>query len=123
MKVLVWTSFSILPNLILLKQGPSTEINVGALIRYSIREESKYTGFLKETALFFGVFSRTGDALIPTVMFEVANYSVGFSYDINTSDLKDATGGNGGVEISLRFINPNPFKYGKGSRFQHRSLM
>jgi len=116
------TDFSILPSILYLIQGPLQEFNAGLLARYSIREESRYTGLLKETAIFFGCFYRAGDAVIPTFMFEFANYALGISYDINISGLKDATSGQGGLEISLRFINPNPFKYGKGSRYQHRSL-
>jgi len=116
------TSLSILPYILLLRQGPLSETNIGGLIRYSIREESKYTGFLKETAVFVGSYVRIGDAVIPTIMFEMANYAIGLSYDINTSGLSEASNGNGGLEISFRFINPNPFKYGKGTGYQHRSL-
>jgi len=117
------TPLALVPNVILMRQGPSTEVNVGALVRYSIREESKYTGFLKETAFYFGVYSRLGDALIPTVIFELTSYSLGISYDIVNSDLQEAAGGKGGIEISFSFISPNPFKYGKGTRYRRRSLL
>jgi len=116
------TPLSVLPNFIMMIQGPSTVVNLGGLIRYSIREESKYTGLLKETAILFGMYSRLGDAIIPTLMLEVTNYALVFSYDLNTSGLKEATNGNGGLEVSFRFINPNPFKYGKGTRYKKRSL-
>jgi type IX secretion system PorP/SprF family membrane protein len=117
------TPLALVPNVILMRQGPSTEVNVGGLVRYSIREESKYTGFLKETAFYFGAYSRLGDALIPTVVFELTSYSLGISYDIVNSDLQEAAGGKGGIEISFSFINPNPFKYGKGTRYRRRSLI
>ena len=117
------TPFAFVPNFLMLRQGPSTEVNLGALIRYSIREESKYTGILKETAIYFGAYSRLGDAIIPTILMEVSSFSVGISYDIINSDLKEAAGGKGGIEISLSFINPNPYKYGQGSRYLRRSLM
>jgi len=116
------TTLAVVPNFVMMLQGPSTEVNVGALIRHSIREESKYTGFLKETAVYFGVYSRLGDAVIPTVMFEMTRYALGISYDIVSSDLQEAAGGKGGIEVSFTFINPNPFKYGKGTRYQRRSL-
>ena len=117
------TPLAFVPNFVMLRQGPSTEVNLGALIRYSIREESKYTGILKETAIYFGAYSRLGDAIIPTILMEVSSFSVGISYDIINSDLKEAAGGKGGIEISLSFINPNPYKYGQGSRYLRRSLM
>ena len=56
-------------------------------------------------------------------MFEYANYSIGVSYDINTSNLTDATDGKGGVELSFRYITPNPYKSGRGSKYIHRSLL
>jgi len=61
-----------------------------------------------------------GDALIPTLILEIASYSVGFSYDLNISALKAATKGKGGFEISLRYINRNSSKTGK---YRHRSLI
>ena len=116
------SSLSLIPSIIYMQQGPLKEINAGMLVRYSIKEETKYTGLLKETAFFFGAFYRFGDAIVPTVMFEIANYAIGLSYDINISGLKAASKGQGGFEISLRFINPNPFKYGAGGKYRRRSL-
>ena len=43
------------------------------------------------------------------MQLEFANYAMGMSYDVNTSGLIYATSGKGGFEISLRWINPNPF--------------
>ncbi|HHZ65649.1 MAG TPA: type IX secretion system membrane protein PorP/SprF [Flavobacteriales bacterium] len=116
------SSFSLIPSIIYMQQGPLKEINAGMLIRYAIKEETKYTGLLKETAFFFGAYYRFGDAVVPTILFEIANYAIGLSYDINVSGLKEASNGQGGFEISLRYINPNPFKYGAGSKYRRRSL-
>ncbi|MFH1319390.1 MAG: type IX secretion system membrane protein PorP/SprF, partial [Bacteroidota bacterium] len=99
-----------------LMQGPSTEIDLGCMVRYTLREESRYTGLLKETAILIGGYFRVGDAVIPSVMFEIANFAIGVSYDVNISGLKSVSTGRGGAEISLRYINPNPFRYGKGTR-------
>jgi type IX secretion system PorP/SprF family membrane protein len=111
------------PSLLYMQQGPLKEVNAGGLFRYMIVEESKYTGFLKETALYLGAFYRVGDAIVPTFMFEYANYALGISYDFNTSGLTEATDGKGGMEISFRYLSPNPFKYGRGSRYRHRGLL
>ena len=83
------------------------------MVRYRIKEGSKYTGFIKESAISFGGYYRAGDALIPAFMLEIANFAVGISYDINVSGLKVATGSKGGIEISLRYLNPNSFKRDK----------
>ena len=114
------TNLAFAPSVLFLRQGPLGEINVGGLIRYTLREESRHTGLLKEKALYLGSYYRVGDALIPTLILEIASYSVGLSYDLNLSALKAATKGQGGFEISLRYIAPNSSKSGK---YRHKSLI
>ena len=108
------TTLAIIPSFLLYKQKSQQEIIVGGLIRYALSEESKYTGFVKESAIFLGGHYRLGDAFIPSVYFEISSFSIGVSYDITLSELQTVTGASGGVEISLRFINPNPFKNKSG---------
>ena len=112
-------NFSLLPSILYLDQGPASELNFGTMIRYRLKEESRYTGYIKETALSLGGYYRNGDSFIPSVLLEVANFAVGISYDINVSGLTTASNGRGGVEISLRYVNPNPLKRGasKGPSF------
>jgi type IX secretion system PorP/SprF family membrane protein len=100
---------SLAPSFLFMQQGSLQNIVVGTLIRYKLIEESKYTGFIKGAAISFGGHYRTGDAFIPSVQLEIAQYAIGISYDINTSNLKNASYGKGGIEFSLRFYNPNPF--------------
>jgi type IX secretion system PorP/SprF family membrane protein len=114
------TNLAFAPSVLYLRQGPLSEINVGGLIRYTLREESRHTGLLKEKALYLGSYYRVGDAVIPTLILEIASYSVGFSYDLNLSALKAATKGQGGFEISLRYIAPNSSNSGK---YRHKSLI
>lgn len=113
------SNVSFRPSYIYQKQGPSQEILVGSLIRYSFGHDSQYTGLMNQTALFIGVHARIGDALIPSVGYEIANWKITASYDANMSGLSTVSNGVGGFEISLIFVNPNPFTYGKGnsSRF------
>lgn len=96
------------PSLIFYKQGKTYEFTAGALIRYRIKEESRYTGLVKESSISIGLHYRHLDALIPSVIFDVSGFSVGISYDINISGLTKASSGRGGIEISLKYINPNP---------------
>ena len=113
------TNFSLRPSFLYQKQGPSQEIMVGSLFRYAFGHDSQYTGLMNQTALFFGLHARLGDALIPSVGYEIANWKITASYDANMSGLSTVSNGVGGFEISLIFVNPNPFNYGKGnsSRF------
>jgi type IX secretion system PorP/SprF family membrane protein len=108
------------PKIITYLQGPAQQYTAGLLFRYMLVEESKYTGAFKEMAIAFGGYYRFGDAFSPSVEFEAANFAIGFAYDMNVSGLSAATGGNGGPEIFIRFQNPNPFAYGKGSRSSAR---
>lgn len=107
--------YSVVPSLLVQFQGPNTEIIGGGMFRYRIKEESKYTGFFKESAVSVGAYVRYKDAIIPSLSYEISNWQLVFSYDYNVSDLQNVSRGNGGFEVSLIFINPNPFKYGKGS--------
>jgi type IX secretion system PorP/SprF family membrane protein len=100
---------SLAPSFVFMQQGSLRNIMAGTMIRYKLIEESKYTGFVKGAAVSFGGHYRVGDAFIPSVQLEMSQYAIGISYDVNTSNLKDASNGKGGIELSLRFYNPNPF--------------
>ena len=101
--------FSLVPGLIYYMQGPAKELLVGGSIRYLLKENSKYTSFVNGAAIAFGGYVRAKDALALTMLLEFSKYSIGFSYDVNTSDLRAASNQKGGFEIALRFVNPNPF--------------
>ena len=95
--------------------GPNKEILIGTMFRYMLREDSKYTGFVKGASISAGGYYRNQDAFIATALFEFSVYAVGISYDVNVSGLKTASSGRGGLEITLRFLNPAPFLYSQAS--------
>ena len=103
---------TLVPSVLYLNQGPASELNLGTMIRYRLKEASKYTGYVKESALSLGGHYRNGDSFIPSILLEVSNFAFGVSYDINVSGLNAVSTGRGGLEISLRFVNPNPLKRG-----------
>lgn len=109
------SNISVCPAAILYLQGPAQEIDFGSRFRYVLRQESKYTGFSKGSAFDLGCFVRLGDAVIAEAGLEFGSYSFLVSYDVNVSSLNTASSGRGGLEISLRFINPNPFMGGTES--------
>lgn len=111
------SNLAILPSVFYQMQGPNSEILPGALLRYSLIESSKYTGRKKETALSVGGHYRLKDSFIAAVLLEYSNYAMGISYDVNTSDLRTASSFKGGFELSLRYINPNPFRSVSSARF------
>jgi type IX secretion system PorP/SprF family membrane protein len=109
------TKLALKPKFISYFQGPTRQFTGGMLFRYMLREESKYTGFFQEMAISFGGYYRVGDAFAPSAEFEIAGLAIGVAYDMNVSGLSAATGGNGGPEVFIRFISPNPFSYGRGT--------
>jgi len=71
---------------------------------------SKNTFF--ENKIFGGFMWRKGvkrisDAAIVNVGLKYSNYTIGFSYDINVSPLKTATGSKGAYEIALIYTGKN----------------
>jgi hypothetical protein len=65
------------------------------------------------TAVFLGGWYRSNDAMMFTAGIEYKGFRVGVSYDYNTSSLKTASNSNGGFEISLRYIAPNPLDFAR----------
>ena len=112
------TNLALVPGFLYMGQGPSHEVLPGMYFRYMLREESKFTGYVKGASLMVGTHMRVKDAFIPSIQLEIAEYTLGISYDMNVSGLKTATSGKGGFEISLRYGNPNPFLYKSAASFQ-----
>lgn len=109
------SNFSLVPGVMYARQGPNREFLAGALVRYMLKEDSKYTGYVKGAAFSLGGYYRRKDAAVVAGQIEFSAYAIGFSYDINYSKLKAASYGRGGFEITLRFLNPSPFLFTKAS--------
>lgn len=99
------TKISLLSNNYYMMQGNFRQINTGVLVRMRFNNQTKITGMVHETSLLLGCNLRVGDAVIPTLMYEMYGFMVGLSYDYNISSYKPSTNGNGGFEISLKWTN------------------
>lgn len=81
-------------------QGSFNETIGGALYGYKIGDspdEPLYT-------IQGGAFLRWRDALIPVIKVDKHPLSIAISYDVNVSQLKTASQGRGGFELSLSWI-------------------
>jgi type IX secretion system PorP/SprF family membrane protein len=107
------TKFAINPGFMYYRQGPAQQILIGTMVRYNILPESKYTGAFNGGGVYLGAYVRAKDAVVLATMFEFSNITLGFSYDINTSSLRTASNGKGGLEFSLRIVGQS-----KGKRFK-----
>jgi hypothetical protein len=107
------TRFAYLPGFMIYFQGKAKEFFIGSMFRIKLQQDSKYTGYKNGSAISFGGYIRARDAISTQLLFEFHQFAIGASYDINISGLKPATNTRGGLEITLRFTNKNPFMDGK----------
>ena len=80
-------------------QNKASETIVGAALSLNANP-----GEVNPTSVYIGSWYRFNDAVIPYVGVEFAGLRIGFSCDINTSNLKAATGSRGGSEVSIIYI-------------------
>jgi type IX secretion system PorP/SprF family membrane protein len=109
------TSIAFVPAFLIQRQGPNQEIYAGTMVRYMLKEDSKYTGYVKGASISAGGYYRSKDAFVAAALFEFSSYGIGVSYDFNLSGLSTVSSGRGGFEITLRFLNPAPFLFSQAS--------
>ena len=111
---------TMLPGAVVLLQGTNMEINAGASFRFllgGLRNSTEGIQFGAWTRLAnkVGADGKTGggilmDAIILSTRFDYSQFSLGFSYDLNTSSLRPASHGNGGFEFALQYKICGPEK-------------
>lgn len=99
------------PAILYQYQASATEVIAGNEFHYLLTEHSDVQQF--STAVFLGGWYRTGDATMITAGMEFSGLRIGVAYDYNISALNTASNGNGGYEISVRYILPPPMAYVK----------
>lgn len=82
------------------KQGEFIETIAGALYNYNLSNNPDDDEYI----LSFGTFLRWKDAVIPVIKLQKEAYSIGLSYDVNTSPLKTGTQLRGGFELTFSYI-------------------
>ncbi len=101
---------SLRPAVLYQSQATAAEIVLGNEFNYAIGNPEFRD---VSTSVFAGVYYRNSDAIMFTGGLEFKGFRFGLSYDYNTSSLKDASNGNGGFEISLRYTAPNPLDFAR----------
>lgn len=102
--------FSLKPAVLIQSQQTALEVIAGNEFHYKLGDEYDLP---TAPAVFAGAWYRHEDAVMITAGIEFKGFRVGVGYDYNTSDLKNATDGNGGFEISLRYIAPSPIDFAR----------
>lgn len=104
----------LMPGFYFNRQKSAMEIVYGTYYRYMVQEGSKVTGFNKPFFFSIGAFHRVGDALIAKVLMEYFEYSFGFAYDFNFSELTRSSRTFGSFELMLRYnMEPGGFSRAK----------
>lgn len=102
--------FGLVPGVIVMKQGPSFQVNSGTSFKFLL--SSGRGNFSNYQAVHFGTWARISnkvesgilmDALILSARFDYNQFTLGFSYDVNVSDLKPASNNNGAFEFALAY--------------------
>lgn len=109
----VWNAgdrLSIRPAFLYQTQSSATEMIAGSEFLYIVGDPDIRS---VATGVYVGGWYRFGDATLITAGLEFKGFRVGFGYDYNMSDLKVASGGNGGFEITLRYVQPNPIDFAR----------
>jgi hypothetical protein len=97
-------------------QGPSFQVNAGNSFKFLLGNSRRY-----HQAFQLGVWARMAnkledgkliDAFILSTRFDYEQFTIGFSYDVNTSSLYTASNGNGAFEFSLLYKICGPERRG-----------
>lgn len=97
------TSSAFMPGIYYQNQGAASQVLLGSYYKIIFNSGSKYTAYEKPFSLSVGLFGRWQDAFVGKMMLEWDKYSMGMSYDINTSSLSSVSNFRGGFELFLRF--------------------
>lgn len=100
---------ALVPGAVFFNQGPSLEINAGNSFRFRLdgNDQSFQVGAWMRMARHFEQ-PLLVDAIILSTRFDVNNFGLGFSYDINVSSLSAESRGNGGFEFSMIYLVCGP---------------
>lgn len=94
-----------LPKIYGSQQGASREIVLGGLLHRRVGVDSRYTTDKTSSSFYIGAFYRWNDAIVPMMQIEYKRMlTIGLSYDVTISGLRNATRYRGGMEVTLQYI-------------------
>ncbi len=101
------SNFAVSPLLVFQLQGPTKELLTGLYGKYYFIKEGASGG-----SVALGSIYRNKDAVTTNIVVEYNSYTIGFSYDINISQLKTISRGKGAMEVFIRYVLPSPYGLG-----------
>ncbi|MBW7867773.1 MAG: PorP/SprF family type IX secretion system membrane protein [Brumimicrobium sp.] len=94
---------ALLPSVYYQRQGKNQEILVGLYIKYKIMRSSIQTDLMDEFSISYAPIYRVNDAFVNAILLTYKEYTLGFAYDVNLSQLTSVSKGRGGVEFIFRY--------------------
>lgn len=101
------------PSFLFSFQGKQKELMGGLMVKYYMKQDSKYTGIVRKSSIGLGAYYRNQDALIVALLMEMSQYAIGFSYDLNISRLSKVSTLRGGPEVTIRFNSAAKYLFQK----------
>ena len=95
----IGAKFQVLPSALFMKQGTLSELMVGTFGKLVLNDDE-----VEYKAIYLGSWLRSKDAGCFVAAMDYGSVNVGLSYDLNYSELKQASNKRGGFEISFRYI-------------------
>jgi type IX secretion system PorP/SprF family membrane protein len=74
---------------------------LGLDLRFLKGSDSKFTDYVKQTSVSFGLYYRYGDAVIPHVRMDYKDFSFYMAYDVTVSKLTAVNKSSGAFEFAL----------------------
>ena len=93
------SKFEVLPSMLFMKQGTFSELMIGTFGKLILNDDE-----INYRAVYLGSWLRSKDAGCFVAAMDYGTINVGLSYDMNYSELKQASNKRGGFEISFRYI-------------------
>lgn len=105
--------FGLVPGAFLFLQGPSRQLFLGSNMKFILGTGRTDQAF--QAGLYFRIGNHfenanTFDAIIPSIKFDYEDFTIGFSYDWNVSQLNAASNGNGAFEFAMVYKLCGPEK-------------
>lgn len=98
------SSVNVIPSVLVQYQGSAHEVVLGVNVRKAFKETVD-----SRQALTVGLFYRFQDMCALNCMMEFNKINVGLNYDFNVSKLTTSSKSFGGLEVSVKMVNP--FRY------------
>ncbi len=107
--------FALRPSFLITRQGKTNNVIFGNDFVFYFNEPTRTTGKRKEYSMSLGMFHRLQKDLIASMMFNLAGFSFGTSYDVSVGNINKLNGYQGAWEVFIGY--KAGFRKGSNSRY------